>query len=141
MENQCAGSQILKGRSMTLIKIFVAQFYANEPHLGSDLLSVEIQPCWRARVSFPYYVVFHIKVALRQMGEILCLLQAAKVESLKQDEVLGVQENEYCYFSWKFLLVLCILYVGGVSRSTYACEGQRTSVWSDSPCSFYHDSQ
>lgn len=65
MENQCAGSQILKGRSMTLIKIFVASFYANEPHLGPDFLGVEIQPCRKARMSFLYYFVFYNKAALR----------------------------------------------------------------------------
>lgn len=65
MENQCAGSQILKGRSMTLIKIFVASFYANEPHLGLDFLGEEIQPCRKVRMSFPYYFIFHNKTALR----------------------------------------------------------------------------
>ena len=50
---------------MTLIKIFVASFYANEPHLGPDFLGVEIQPCRKARMSFLYYFVFYNKAALR----------------------------------------------------------------------------
>lgn len=38
---QCAGSQILKGRSMTLIHISVAWLYANELHLGKGFPGVE----------------------------------------------------------------------------------------------------
>lgn len=38
---------------MTLINIFVAQLYANEPHLGSDLLSVKYAARWESQATVP----------------------------------------------------------------------------------------
>lgn len=62
---------------MTRINTLVAQSYANEPHLGSNLPQVEIQLSWRAGLSFLHCFALCSKVCSELRGKFPYLLQGA----------------------------------------------------------------
>lgn len=56
---------------------FVAQLYANEPHLRSNSPQVGIQLSWRARPSFLHCFALCIELCSELLGRFLHLLQGA----------------------------------------------------------------